>query len=100
MEECCYLRNFQEINSPDLWNNLGILLLAASDRLNTSSPFNIKVSSLTLRDFNAVEVQELYQQHTLDTGQVFTTEAFDTAFDLTQKQPSPYIPLPYSLTFQ
>jgi hypothetical protein len=35
-----------------------------SDRLNTASPFNIKVSSLTLRNFNAAEVAELYQQHT------------------------------------
>ncbi|MBR8835940.1 MAG: ATP-binding protein [Stigonema ocellatum SAG 48.90 = DSM 106950] len=58
-----------------------------SDRLNTSSPFNIKVSSLTLRDFLAAEVQELYQQHTSDTGQVFTTEATAMAFDLTQGQP-------------
>ncbi|MEG4963567.1 ATP-binding protein, partial [Microcoleus sp. K4-C2] len=30
-----------------------------SDRLNTSSPFNIKVRSITLRDFNASEVAEL-----------------------------------------
>ena len=58
-----------------------------SDRLNTSSPFNIKVSSIVLRDFNATEVKELYQQHTLDTGQVFTPEAIATAFDLTQGQP-------------
>ncbi len=58
-----------------------------SDRLNTSSPFNIKVSSIVLRDFNAIEVQELYQQHTSNTGQVFTTEAVATAFDLTQGQP-------------
>ena len=58
-----------------------------SERLNTSSPFNIKVSSITLRNFNAVEVRELYQQHTEDTGQVFTTEAIETAFDLTQGQP-------------
>ncbi|XHR85209.1 MAG: AAA family ATPase [Gloeotrichia echinulata GP01] len=58
-----------------------------SDRLNTSSPFNIKVSSLTLRDFLPAEVQELYQQHTSDTGQVFTTEATAMAFDLTQGQP-------------
>ncbi len=58
-----------------------------SDRLNTSSPFNIKVSSLTLRDFLAAEVQELYQQHTSDTGQVFTPEATAMAFDLTQGQP-------------
>ena len=58
-----------------------------SDRLNTASPFNIKVSSLTLRNFNASEVAELYQQHTEDTGQVFTQQAKATAFDLTQGQP-------------
>jgi type II secretory pathway predicted ATPase ExeA len=58
-----------------------------SDRLNTASPFNIKVSSITLRNFNAAEVQELYQQHTEDTGQIFTPEATATAFDLTQGQP-------------
>ncbi|MGB3758769.1 MAG: ATP-binding protein, partial [Rivularia sp. (in: cyanobacteria)] len=58
-----------------------------SDRLNTSSPFNIKVSSITLRNFNAEEVVELYQQHTEDTGQIFTQEASATAFDLTQGQP-------------
>jgi hypothetical protein len=58
-----------------------------SNRLNTSSPFNIKVSSITLRNFNAYEVQELYQQHTDNTGQVFTQQATATAFDLTQGQP-------------
>ena len=58
-----------------------------SERLNTSSPFNIKVRSITLRNFNATEVVELYQQHTDDTGQVFTPEAIETAFDLTQGQP-------------
>lgn len=58
-----------------------------SNRLNTASPFNIKVRSLTLRNFNASEVGELYQQHTEDTGQVFTLEAIQTAFDLTQGQP-------------
>jgi type II secretory pathway predicted ATPase ExeA len=58
-----------------------------SDRLNTASPFNIKVSSITLRNFNAAEVEELYQQHTEETGQTFTSEATETAFDLTQGQP-------------
>jgi type II secretory pathway predicted ATPase ExeA len=58
-----------------------------SDRLNTASPFNIKVSSITLRNFNAAEVEELYQQHTEETGQLFTPEATATAFDLTQGQP-------------
>ncbi|MBW4509579.1 MAG: AAA family ATPase [Scytonematopsis contorta HA4267-MV1] len=56
-------------------------------RLNTASPFNIKDRSLTMRDFNAVEVAQLYQQHTDDTGQIFTKEASQTAYDLTQGQP-------------
>ena len=43
-----------------------------SDRLNTSSPFNIKVASITMRNFNLEEVGELYQQHTAATGQIFT----------------------------
>jgi len=58
-----------------------------SGRLNTASPFNIKVSSIVLRDFNVSEVGELYRQHTEDTGQVFTDEAVEIAFDLTQGQP-------------
>ena len=58
-----------------------------SYRLNTSSPFNIKVSSITLRNFNEAEVEELYQQHTDVTQQIFTPEATATAFDLTQGQP-------------
>jgi hypothetical protein len=58
-----------------------------SDSLQTSSPFNIKVGSFTLRNFNAAEVAELYGQHTAETGQVFTPEALDLAFTLTQGQP-------------
>lgn len=58
-----------------------------SKRLNTSSPFNIKIKSLTLRNFNQNEVAELYGQHTTETGQVFTPEAVKRAFDLTQGQP-------------
>jgi hypothetical protein len=58
-----------------------------SGRLGTASPFNIKVRSLTLRDFTADEVTELYTQHTEATGQVFTPEACARAFELTQGQP-------------
>jgi hypothetical protein len=65
----------------------GKLLNPKGDRLNTASPFNIKVSSITLRNFNVEEVAELYQQHTEETGQIFTPEAITTAFDLTQGQP-------------
>ena len=61
---------------------------AGSDgRLGTASPFNIKVESLTLRNFTADEVAELYQQHTDDTGQRFTADALAAAFAETQGQP-------------
>jgi hypothetical protein len=58
-----------------------------SEKLNTASPFNVKARSLTMRDFNAVEVAELYHQHTIDTGQIFTNESIALAFHLTQGQP-------------
>jgi hypothetical protein len=58
-----------------------------SERLNTSSPFNIKVRSFTLRNFNQAEVAELYGQHTEATGQQFTPEALQFGFELTQGQP-------------
>lgn len=60
---------------------------AERDRLGTTSPFNIKVESLTLRNFTRDEVAELYTQHTSDTGQVFLAEAIDRAFYWTQGQP-------------
>lgn len=58
-----------------------------SDHLGSASPFNIKVRSLTLRDFTEDEVAELYAQHTSDTGQRFEPEALALAFELTQGQP-------------
>jgi hypothetical protein len=56
-------------------------------RLGSSSPFNIKAESLTLRDFTHDEVAQLYAQHTMETGQVFEPEAVEHAFELTQGQP-------------
>lgn len=58
-----------------------------SPRLGTASPFNIKIESLTLRNFTHAEVKSLYGQHTADTGQIFTDEAVQLAYDLTQGQP-------------
>jgi hypothetical protein len=58
-----------------------------SNRLNTASPFNIKIESLTLGNFSQEDVAELYQQHTAETGQVFSPEAVQQAFNLTQGQP-------------
>jgi hypothetical protein len=56
-------------------------------RAGSSSPFNIKLESLLLRDFTAVEVAELYAQHTAETGQRFDGEAVELAFDLSGGQP-------------
>lgn len=58
-----------------------------SESLGTSSPFNIKVRSLTLANFSRDEVAELYAQHTAETGQAFASEAIDLAWELTRGQP-------------
>lgn len=58
-----------------------------SERLQTASPFNIKVASLLLHNFTAAEVAALYQQHSEATGQLFTRAAVARAFMLTQGQP-------------
>lgn len=61
--------------------------VTGGDRFGTASPFNIKARSLLLRNFNAEEVKELYEQHTEATGQVWTDAAKDRAFVLTGGQP-------------
>jgi hypothetical protein len=58
-----------------------------SERLNTASPFNIKVRSFTLGNFSLENVRNLYQQHTVATGQIFTEDAVNLVFHLTQGQP-------------
>jgi hypothetical protein len=63
------------------------VVAGGGSRLGTASPFNIKVESLTLRDFTAEEMAALYGQHTADTGQAFTPEAVARAYELTRGQP-------------
>jgi hypothetical protein len=63
------------------------ILSRSDETLGTSSPFNVKSESLTLRNFTDAEVAELYAQHTADTGQVFEPAALKRAFELTQGQP-------------
>ncbi|MBV7339434.1 AAA-like domain-containing protein [Chloroflexi bacterium TSY] len=58
-----------------------------SERLTTSSPFNIAVRSITLRNFTAQEVHSLLEQHTTETCQEFTSDALNLVFELTQGQP-------------
>jgi hypothetical protein len=56
-------------------------------RLGTSSPFNIKVKSMRLGNFDEREVAALYAQHTAETGQPFTGEAVARAVAFTAGQP-------------
>jgi hypothetical protein len=58
-----------------------------SDSVDTSSPFNVKLASLLVRNFTHAEVGELYDQHTAETGQRFDPSAVDVAFELTDGQP-------------
>ena len=49
--------------------------------------YNIKIESLTLRNFTETEIAELYDQHTEETGQAFAPEAKNLAWELTRGQP-------------
>jgi hypothetical protein len=57
------------------------------NRLGTSSPFNVKLTSMRLGNLVPDEVAALYGQHTADTGQVFQPEALKRAIDVTGGQP-------------
>ena len=56
-------------------------------RLGSSSPFNIKEKSIRLGSFAEAEVRELYGQHTAETGQVFTEDAFARAWSSRRGNP-------------
>jgi len=62
-------------------------VVAGADRARSASPFNIMETSLTMRDFSAAEVGELYAQHTADTSQRFEDAAVARAFELSRGQP-------------
>jgi hypothetical protein len=68
------------------------------DGPGTASPFNIIVKSLRMSDFTRDQVAELYGQHTEDTGQEFTPEAVDRAFEYTQGQPYLANAIAYEIT--
>jgi hypothetical protein len=64
------------------------------------SAFNIKAESLRLGNFSRTEMDTLYQQHTEETGQVFTTEALECLWELTQGQPWLVNAFGYDLCFR
>ncbi|MCU0286954.1 MAG: ATP-binding protein [Acidobacteria bacterium] len=53
----------------------------------TASPYNIKSNSLLLKNFTRQEVFELLEQHTTETGQIFSEKAKEEIFLLANGQP-------------
>ncbi|MCX6693891.1 MAG: ATP-binding protein [Methanomicrobiales archaeon] len=64
------------------------------------SAFNIRAKSLLLGDFSRREMENLYLQHTRETGQVFTQDALDLAWELTMGQPWLVNALAYETCFE
>jgi hypothetical protein len=64
------------------------------------SAFNIKAESLRLGNFTALEIEELYRQHTAETGQRFSKDVFPLAWDLTEGQPWLVNALAYEACFR
>jgi hypothetical protein len=64
------------------------------------SAFNVKAKSLRLGDFSQSECMELLQQHTDETGQVFTPEARELLWDFSRGQPWLLNALAYNATFE
>jgi len=55
--------------------------------LGTASPFNIKSKSVFMNNFSKDETFELLEQHTTETGQVFSPEVKEEIFSLSMGQP-------------
>ena len=70
------------------------------DPVTGGSAFNVKAKSLRMGNFNQDEVYELLQQHTTETGQVFTPEALEAIWDNTHGQPWLVNALAHELTYE
>ncbi|WP_006786503.1 AAA family ATPase [Thiorhodospira sibirica] len=70
------------------------------DPITGGSAFNIKAESLRLGDFTRDETLTLLLEHTQETGQIFTPEALDRIWELTQGQPWLVNALAYRATFK
>ncbi len=63
------------------------------------SAFNIKATSLRLGDFTQSEVEQLYAQHTTETGQQFGNGVLALVWELTRGQPWLVNALAYEVCF-
>jgi hypothetical protein len=73
---------------------------AQKEIITGGSAFNIKAKSLRLGDFIEPEVHSLLEQHTLDTGQKFTSKAMACVWHLTHGQPWLVNALAYECCFE
>ncbi len=64
------------------------------------SAFNIKSESLRLGNFSLPEIEELYHQHTTETGQRFSEDIFPLVWSLTEGQPWLVNALAYEVCFK
>jgi hypothetical protein len=64
------------------------------------SAFNIKAKSLRLGNFTPLEIEDLYRQHTTETGQLFSKDVFPLVWDLTEGQPWLVNALGYEACFE
>ncbi len=64
------------------------------------SAFNIKAKSLRLGNFTSLEIEELYRQHTAETGQSFNKDIFPRVWELTEGQPWLVNALAYEVCFE
>ncbi len=60
---------------------------ADNPSIGAGSPFNIKAASFFLPIFSREEVRDLLDQHTADTGQVFSPEVFEKIYEYSGGQP-------------
>jgi hypothetical protein len=70
------------------------------DIITGGSAFNIKAESLRLGDFSRKEMEQLYAQHSDETGQVFEADAISLAWDLSEGQPWLVNALAYETCFR
>jgi hypothetical protein len=71
-----------------------------AEAITGGSAFNIKAKSLRLGDFSAHDVKALLDEHRRETGQMFTSEALEQVWRLTQGQPWLVNALPYEACFE
>ncbi|MGK5093194.1 AAA-like domain-containing protein [Deltaproteobacteria bacterium TL4] len=73
---------------------------AGKEIITGGSAFNIKAESLRLGNFTKPDVMTLYLKHTEETGQEFTPDVFELAWELTEGQPWLVNALAYEVSYK